>query len=203
MSLNILQQLQENFESLYRLDPAPKVTEFVLEQNSQRREQLLILEEDDLYLGLVLDPAVPLHLQDPALRPENLQEFCLAVEGVSHFLFVIFCARQERRVTALEIELQGEVDKYVASLILANRSPSLPAQHLRSRLYDHFHLLSDLDPMEQRRYWKANTLARSYTHTLEQRFISKQRFSAMMTELRQFYRMCYQCKQELIALQTL
>lgn len=199
MTANIfLQELQDNLEALYRLDPAPKVTEFLLLQETTQREQLLLLEEQDLYLCLVLDPLVMVKLQGNCLDTENFSEFCLAVEGVSHFLFIIFCARQQRHVTLLEVELQGEVDKYLASILLANRSKQLTPEAIFQSLYHTFHLIDGLDAATRHRYQNASSLASYYIRALEQRFIQQRRFAAMMRELREFYRMGYQRKRELI-----
>jgi hypothetical protein len=198
---SLLTQIQLSLECLYRLDPAPQISDFLLEGPSPHREQLLIeqTQDSDLFLGLRLDPAVPLKLEAPCLAHDNLVEFCLAVEGVSHFLFVIFCARQLRRVSALELELQAEVDKFVACVILANRSPSLPTEQIRGRLFDAFHLSEGLDLVEQHRYSRANALARQYSRALERRFIHRLQIAAMVIELRLFYRMGCERKLEFIA----
>ena len=52
------------------------------------------------------------------LDRENLDPFCVAAEEVSHFVYLFFCARAARQVTQLELELQGEVDKYLSSVFL-------------------------------------------------------------------------------------
>src|SRR5690606_22268107 len=46
----------------------------------------------------------------------HFEAACLATEGVSHFLYVIFRARSAGQVSQLELELQGEVDKYAAGM---------------------------------------------------------------------------------------
>jgi hypothetical protein len=188
----LLQQLQQSFESLYRLDPAPNITEFLVLSECDSAEQLLVLVEDqDLFLSIVLDPSLSPKLSRSNLDPDNLHEFCLAVEGVSHFLFMVYCSRQERSVTALEMELQGEVDKFVASLILADRLPTLPSEELPSRLFEAFHLREGLDPQLQHRYQHANALARQYALTLDHHFVRRHRIAAMLLELRQFYRTAF------------
>jgi hypothetical protein len=210
MSAGPLRQIQISLEDFYRLDPAPQIDEFIVQPgesaallcNQRRSEEQLIIVEDrdsDLYLGLAIEPSVLHELESPALAHENLKAFCLAVEGVSHYLFIIYCARQERHVTALELELQGEVDKYVACVMLANRAPSLSPEQIRQRLYDAFQLAEGLEILEQQRYSQANALARRYSRTLEQRFIRTFRLAAMILELRLFYRMTCQRKLEFIA----
>ena len=86
------------------------------------REQLLVCEEGgEMALALFIHPAVLQNLatHDPGHRlgEHNLGDFLLAVEGVSHFIYAAICARAERPVTQLELELQAEVDKYVTCLL--------------------------------------------------------------------------------------
>src|SRR5690606_12241291 len=85
------------------------------------REQLLVVEaEGEMNIALYLEPAVIANLSthDPSRRlgDHNLGDFLLAVEGVSHFIYTVCCARAERPVSQLELELQAEVDKYVTCL---------------------------------------------------------------------------------------
>jgi hypothetical protein len=193
-----LQHLQESLESFYRLEPAPPIADFLLQGRPPGGEELLIVEDQDLYLALVLDSSIPPQLEADYLEHRNMSEFCLAVEGISHYLFVIFCARQERSVSMLEIELQGEVDKYVACMLLARRAPDLPSEEVRRLLYDRFRLLDGLDHSSQLRYRLANALARRYAMELEHRFIRRLAVAAMVVELRHFYRVGYARKRELI-----
>ena len=198
--LTLLRQIQLALEAFYRLDPAPCVTDFLVDPSQPRRgrEQLLILEEQDLFLGLALDPALPEALHNGRLEPGNLQEFCLLVEGVSHYLCVVFCVRQERPVSVMELELQAEVDKYVACALLAARAPDLTLERLHGMLYDGFELVAGLDPIERLRYLLANYLARRYTRALERVLAARVGWAAVLTELRRFYRLAYQGKQQLI-----
>jgi len=55
---------------------------------------------------------------DPRVRldGDNLGPFATLTEEVSHFVYLMFCAGAERRITELELELQGEVDKYLTAL---------------------------------------------------------------------------------------
>ncbi|HSQ70694.1 MAG TPA: hypothetical protein VLM41_11470, partial [Steroidobacteraceae bacterium] len=73
-------------------------------------EQLLLAEsEDGLELSLYLDAAVlerlvarcPLR----SLCEENIADYCTALEGVSHFHYLVWSLRRERSVSLLELEL--------------------------------------------------------------------------------------------------
>lgn len=197
---HFLVNLQQALENFYRLDPAPAITHFLIFKKTALHEELLILQEEDLYLALVLDPLILVALQHKRrLSTDHFHEFCLAVEGVSHYLFVIFCARQLRQVRAIELEIQGEVDKYIASLMLARRSREFTGNLLYGRLFENFQLAEHLSSDLAERYRYANMLARRYIHSIERKYIMHSRLVDMVEELREFYRLTYTRKQEVIA----
>jgi hypothetical protein len=199
--LELLEELQRALEGFYRLEPAPGVASFLIEirVGSASRETLYLVEEEDLFLGLALDPALGSSLQGSCLAEAELAAFCTLVEGISHYLFVFYCARERRSVSGLELELQGEIDKYVACTFLIRRAPELSEEVIRSRLYEGFRLVDGLDAALAIRYSLANALARRYTGWLEQRFVRGLRgLAAMILELRRFYRLGYARKRELI-----
>lgn len=197
----ILRDLQRGLETLYRLDPAPEVAPFLLDarHHSERDEELWIVEGDELEIGLALAPESVATLQQQTLADCNLAHFCLVVEGLSHFLFVVHRMRLGQPTSVLELELQAEVDKYVAAMMLAWRCPRLPSERLRQRLYTNYLLVDGLNVEEQHRYHNANDLARRYTRRLEERFVRSRRLPAMLGELRRFYRMPCWAKQGMIA----
>ena len=96
-----------------------------------------------------------LERNDPArgLDAANFADFCLAVEGVSHFVYVALCAAAERRVSALELELQAEVDKFACCVLL--RSATARAI-CRRRLFRDVSFADDLSRDERERYRTAN-----------------------------------------------
>ena len=165
----------------------------------QRGEQLWIIEGADLQLGLAIDQAALRRLGDHQLGEDNLQSFCLAVEGVSHFLFVMHRARRDQPTSALELELQSEVDKYVAALMLARRGEGLPSESLRGRLFRGDRLIEGLPVEEQQRYHRANRLADRFARRLERHYVRRYNLPAMLRELRRFYRMPCWAKQAHIA----
>jgi hypothetical protein len=105
---------------------------------------------------------------------------------VSHFIYVAVCAAHDRSVTALELELQAEVDKFVSCTLLQLDRDTRP---LRERLYDKVALAHDLDDAERIRYRVANDEARRYAHSLDRRYLRGGRVADMLDELRRFYRL--------------
>ena len=86
-------------------------------------EELIVAEpaggSDELALSLYLDPALLARLAraDPLgrLHAGNVADYWTALEGVSHFLYLAWNAGHDKPVSLLELEMQAEVDKYVAS----------------------------------------------------------------------------------------
>ncbi|HEY0193427.1 MAG TPA: hypothetical protein VGC42_20060, partial [Kofleriaceae bacterium] len=137
---------------------------------------------------------------DPGTRlgDHNLGDFLLVVEGVSHFIYAVCCARAERPVSQLELELQAEVDKYVTCLLVTSPSPDHSAA-LRRRLFGDATYEADLDLDEADRYRAANDNAQRYTGWLEHAFVGPRRIPEMLAELRRFYRLGLAAKLATIA----
>lgn len=195
-----LARVQRGLESLYRIDSGVDVADFVvgadvrddvLGRDVRRpREQLLVHERGgELALALFIDPHALANLaaNDPGRRlgDHNLGDFLLVVEGVSHFIYAVLCARAERPITQLELELQAEVDKYITCLLVTDPSQSGP---LRQRLFGDALYEPDLDRDEHDRYRAANDNAHRYSGYLEQTFVARRRIPEMLAELRRFYR---------------
>jgi hypothetical protein len=198
--------LQLGLEALYRVRTDLQVDAFVIDDEQRRsagvarapREQLLVREEDgELGMGLFVDRAALANLErnDPARRLDdaNFGDFCLALEGVSHFVYLALCAAGHRRVSALELELQAEVDKFVCCVLLQGPNPDL-----RRRLFHDVRFAEDLDADERDRYRTANAEAARYAAGLDRRFVHQARVPEMLDELRRFYRLSLDDKRGLI-----
>jgi len=197
----VLRALQGGLESMYRVETELDVCDFLVggdERDALRverapREQLLIRRDDEgLQLGLFVDERTleNLAMRDPRRRldAQNLQDFLLAVEGVSHFVYLVHRARQERPVSAVELELQAEVDKYLVSLLVSWNQNGEPPSDLRERLFANIHFAGDLSREERERYELANSAADEYASSLEQRFVRTRAVDDMLGEVRRFYR---------------
>ncbi len=197
----VLRALQGGLESMYRVETDLDVCDFLvggderdaLQVERAPREQLLIRRDDDgLQLGLFVDERTleNLAMRDPRRRldAQNLQDFLLAVEGVSHFVYLVHRARQERPVSAVELELQAEVDKYLVALLVSWNQNGEPPGDLRERLFANIRFAGDLSREERERYELANSAADEYASSLEQRFVRTRAVDDMLGEVRRFYR---------------
>lgn len=204
MKLNVLQQM---LEGLYQVSIDYSVEDFVITDPDlarrldtsasarESREKLLVVQEgDELHLSLYLDGGVLDRLADDCpfdeLHNDNLEDFLLAIEGVSHFLYVTWNAGFDRGVTLLELEMQAEVDKYVLanSLFAQQRRDVHPTQVWRC-LFDSPSFDGTLEREERERYVDASRYAGRFCSQLEARYICRNRNSEMARELRRFYRL--------------
>lgn len=223
----VLSRLQLGIEALYRVETHLEVDSFLIDADARGqagvarlpREQLLVSQRgdsDELQLGLYLDGAVVSNLErhDPALglHGDNFGDFCLAVEGISHFIYVAVCAAGDRSVSALELELQAEVDKFACCLLVAGAPDGVnngamtgwgggaaaprgaaaggrKVRDLTTQLYGEVRFADDLDADERDRYRTANLAAHRYARTLSRAFVERDRLSEMLFELRRFYRL--------------
>ncbi|MBK7071702.1 MAG: hypothetical protein IPH44_05295 [Myxococcales bacterium] len=201
MTAAVLGRLQGGLEQLYRVATGLPVEAFLIDDAARAtlglarapREQLVVVECDDgIDVGLFVDRAVLANLAayDPGsgLDDRNLPAFLYALEGVSHFVYAAVCAQGARAVSALELELQAEVDKYVTCLLAGDAAPGASAAW-RARLYEQHSYEPDLDADERDRYRVANDNARRYAASLERRFVARRAIVDMFAELRRFYRL--------------
>jgi hypothetical protein len=203
----LLRSLQNLLADFYGLELAADVSDYLvtdplalkcLQADSQPSpdETLLIgIGEDQLEVALYLNQALLVRLSaaDPIgdLGRSNLDDFCKVLEGVSHFVYLAWNAAKDKCVTRLELELQSEVDKYVSTRLLLESqiSRGVGRSRLCDVLFGAVRYRDGLSADEAARYRHANSMVGRYCSTLEQRFPASLSTSAMMEELRVFYRM--------------
>jgi len=207
----LLLDVQRRLEALYAVGPQAPVTDFLIpaEEASEYpgggSRTLLTQKGDDVSLGVVLDDSVRSRLaaRDPRERLDdaNLDSFCVLAEEVSHFVYLFFCARAARQVTQLELELQGEVDKYLSTVFLLSlQNEGAVSPRLRALLFRHYHLAAHVTDEGRERYRAASDLAYRYCGWLEESFLRPSRLHDLARESRRFYRLGQREKLERIAL---
>jgi hypothetical protein len=205
----VLRELQALLGRIYDVDFVHDVCDFLITDRrdlarwhdasaaSGTPETLLVEEhEGGLDLALFLDAALLDRLARSAplesLHDDNLEDFCTALEGVSHFACVTWCAARGREVSVLGLEMQAEVDKYATAVLLAGmqRGGEL-ARGLHARLFEHVRFREDLASDARRVYVEANRYAARFCRRLEDRFLRRRtvRVDGMLGELRRFYRL--------------
>jgi hypothetical protein len=128
----ILRQLQQLIGGIYDVSVTHDVYDFLVTSRSHlpsavrestSDEELIVAEgRDSVGVSLYLDPDLLNRLQRSSplvtLNQENVADYWTALEGVSHFMYFAWNAGHDKPVTLLELELQAEIDKYVASYLL-------------------------------------------------------------------------------------
>lgn len=201
----MLAELQKNLVDLYKVDHGYDVRDYlitdpllakVLGQGAlmpNTDESVLLSEDDDgLALSVYLDQEMldRLAAANPLehLQVEQLNDFWIVLEGISHFNFIVWSASKDRSVTLLELELQAEVDKFVTSSMLAWQQGD---KHLLTRLhallFDKAKIKPDLDREQHERYVVANAYASRFCHRLQRCLL--QGNARVLSELRGFYRL--------------
>ena len=202
-----LGKIQHHLSRIYEIDVEHDVDDFLitdpelaraLDDNDgarDSREKLLVRREgDEVDVALYVDPAVIEHLasDDPAdtLHDGNLDDYWVALEGVSHFLYFVWNTHHRRTVSRLELEMQAEVDKYVSAAFLIGRQCAgrVPVE-LHRLLFAGCSFDEALADDDLELYRSANHYAGRYCEQLTRTYLRDRRRDGMMSELRRFYRL--------------
>jgi len=201
----MLSQLQQQLTDIYQVDRGHDVRDYLITDRELAKyfgqdallantdESLLVAQDDDgLEISLFLDGEMLTRLEaaDPmtCLHSGLLNDWWKVIEGISHFNCVAWKASQDRTVTLLELELQGEIDKFVSTMFLAmEQSNKELMAGLHGRLFEGVSFHQDLDNEQLERYRSANGYASRYCHALRQQVIDNDQLA--ISELRHFYRL--------------
>lgn len=190
--------VQRRLERLYALEPGAPVAEFLIAADTaeplpgEGSRTLVEQHGDEVRLGVVLDATVEARIGDPrvSLDARNLDALCVLTEEVSHFLYVMFCARAGRSVTRLELELQGDVDKYLtAAALLSLQNEGALSTGLRDALFRRYRLRNGVAGESAERYREASRLAFAWCGFLEAEYLRRARLADLRREARRFYRL--------------
>lgn len=199
-----LARIQASLEELYDVEVEERVEDFLCDAEfaaslapgeTGRGEVLLVTEADgDVRVGLYLDEAA---LADEGtaegdwMDDDRFGAACLATEGVSHFLYLVHSARAGRKVSLLELELQGEVDKYATALLAGNGVGAIRerSRTLRARLFAEAEFLDAEGTVEGDRYRLVTRLGARFAEKLEREFVERADLAGLARALRRFYRL--------------
>jgi len=203
----LLSRLQELIGGIYDVRVAYDVYDFLVTDRGRlpraphsgvADEELIVAQSADgseVSLSLYLDPALleRLSCADPLveLHGGNVADWWTALEGVSHFLYLAWNAGHDKPVSLLELEMQAEVDKYVASYWLMRRQyPGHFPAELRRVLFERTRIDPRLSRERRRLYGEANCYAARFCRRLEGRLTDAVHGEReVLAELRRFYRL--------------
>jgi len=199
----MLARLQSHLDDIYRTDCSYQVTDYLITDRALAEgiasqslsagiEETVLVAEDEngMALSVYLDEALLSRLanQNPmnALAARQLGDLSTVLEGISHFNYLVWSAAQDRSVTLLELELQAEIDKFVATTYLALQQQDYElARQLHCWLFDEVSFHPSLNDDQRDRYEVANDYAGRFCH----RMASRMGHELGLRELRDFYRL--------------
>jgi hypothetical protein len=206
----LLKQLQDLLGGIYDISVAHDVYDFLVTdrghlpahlRSSISDEELIVAQPaegggDEVGMSLYLDPALLERLQreDPLVRLHdgNVADYWTALEGVSHFVYLAWNAGHDKPVSLLELEMQAEVDKYVASWWLLRRQfpQHFPAE-LRRLLFERTRIDPRLAAGREDLYRAASGYAERFCRRIEHGLVRARGRSEgeVLAELRRFYRL--------------
>src|SRR5580658_5005210 len=170
-------------------------------RSGETDEELLVAQpgdEPDAEVGvsLYLDPELleRLALADPMVRLHdgNVADYWTALEGVSHFVYLAWNAGHDKPVSILELEMQAEIDKYIATFALLRRqSPERFPAELMRLLFERTRIDPNVASSRQRMYRAASRYAEKFCRQLERGLRdSRAEFGReVLAQLRRFYRL--------------
>ena len=201
----MLDRLQAQLSDTYQADPGYDVRDFLITDPRLAKilggagaltaggETLLVHEDETgLSMSLYLEKTLLERLEsaDPLseLRIGQLDDLCKVIEGLSHFNYVAWRARQDRSMSLLELELQAEIDKFVSTMEIAREQGDNELLNgLHDRLFGNPGFHDELDSEQLERYRAATEYAGRFCRGLRKRLLQQR--DGALTELRRFYRM--------------
>jgi len=219
----LLSRLQNLIGGIYDVSVAHDVYDFLVTDRGRlpaaarsgtAEEELIVAQSTEgggeVAMSLYLDPALLRRLarEDPLTRLHagNVADWWTALEGVSHFLYLAWNAGHDKPVSLLELEMQAEVDKYVASYWLLRRQfPGYFPAELRRVLFARTRVDPRVAAERVELYREASRYAEKFCRRLEQTLARKRRGrwheagdAEVLAELRRFYRLTHARKRALI-----
>jgi hypothetical protein len=225
----LLSRVQRLISGIYDVSIAHDVYDFLVTdrrrlpaaaRSGAAEEELIVAQGGDgddrgeVGVSLFLDAALLERLtrENPLVRLHagNVADWCTALEGVSHFLYLAWNAGHDKPVSLLELEMQAEVDKYVASYwLLRRQAPGHFPAELRRVLFARSHVDPALPAARAAVYREASRYAEKFCGLIEgklSRRLSQRRLRRgqnggdreVLAELRRFYRLTHSRKRALI-----
>ena len=202
----LLPALQRLLETIYDAPCGHDVQDFLVtsrdrlprERRGEAAEEELVLVQRrrSSYLALYIDAAVLARLEghDPLreLDSGNIADFWIALEGVSHFSYLMWNAGHDRGISQLELELQAEVDKFIATWwLLKAQYPDHAPRELHPLLFERTRINPELAPARQYLYAAASRYAARFCSGLQVALLSNRPAlrGGAIAALRRFYRM--------------
>jgi hypothetical protein len=206
MTNRALERLESLLTGIYDLEVGCRVEDFLVTDrqalpgecgDAEGDEQLFVSAIDgELCMSLYLDSSLVERLErnDPhdGLNQDNLADCWTALEGISHFLCVAHNAGHDRTVSRHALEMQAEIDKYVACFALLRlRHPRRFPPELHELLFRRARVDPAITGGRRSLYERASRQAARFCARLEPklRSLCASGDGSWLGDLRRFYRL--------------
>jgi len=200
--VQFLVSLQQTLQLYYDIEPPYCISEFACRSAQTETgsanckgttPEMLVYREDgtNLDVSLFLNPSLLTGIDNSDYKTKWSGDIfdcgCIVLEGVSHFLYMIFNAHHDRQVSFLDLELQAEIDKFAFAVLDTDYAEQADA--LLERLFCDISYRSDLSSELKQRYEQANDLAFKYCRWLNSNFDLRVDNKALKAEIEKVYRL--------------
>jgi hypothetical protein len=201
----MLQRIYKLLCKLYELEAEFKIEDFLIKQapeilisgtkkishRTPSREAVFVHQLNGaVEIGLFVHPDI---LQRLKTKHYSNDDLACAIEGVSHFIYLVECIKSARQCSQLELELQGEIDKFVLLHLFAANQQTLSPK-LFKELFESFAFDDRLTEDELERYETAHHFAVKYCQRLRDSCFFPLRVSKLIANIRPFFRQNLQGK---------
>ena len=184
----MIQLLQKKIEKLYGLYSHPEADQYLINndqlelfhhQDADIPKVLCIEEETDMSMAIYLGQKIFTNIHKP-IKIFSFEDFCVMAEEISHYVYLVWSKCNNKQISLLDLEIQGEVDKYLLACEIYRTD-----KDLFEKIFKNFSFQKDLSTEERERYEQANRLSMKLVQSIEKKKVSKQKKT---TWLRAFYR---------------
>lgn len=210
----VIRQFDRAIKKLYNLESTHRAENFLIEPSSPKARAIPELateqqgavivkytsgDAENVDLGIFLGEPVKKALsQIEKLTPEKwlgeqAQALSVAAEEISHFHYLVYRFELDRTVSQLELELQGEIDKFLLLFFTISSKAAVEGRHVFDSLFEQlffrFSWSKSLSAEQQARYEAANHQARQFIKNFGETVLNKKSQEECLEYLRHFYRL--------------
>jgi len=204
---HVIRKIDQAIKNLYRLENQLPAESFLVTlrtpaqmvENALGGAALLVVDssvgaEPGLEVGIYFDPEIKSLLAGfekwprAEWRTEQVHAFAVASEEVSHFNYLVENASRHQPVSAWEMELQGEIDRFVLAYLSQRHQRKSPSfEELFDRFFERYQWGAHLTEEKKSRYEDAHRHAKSVIAKLRPSFKDHRQWNKLIFELRKFY----------------
>ncbi len=164
--MKLLSQIQNSLSTLNGYQTINDLEGFLYP--SEKKNELIIREQGgEAEILLCIQTKILEKLKDLSLPEDfNLKhasDLAIVVEELSHFNTFCFSAERDREVSPLDLEIQGEIDKFGVFLqMLHKRNEESMREKIFALLFENISFKNDLKSDELERYQNAHHIAKNF-----------------------------------------